>query len=98
MTTENQDTILCEQETVIAEIFANMIADANKMIGEQSESMIRQLESTSKAINLLIKDALLNICASTGVAYETVLPMVNNKAMALDANGHTDDEKDGSEN
>ena len=96
MTTENKETIIDEQETVVAEIFARLMADANKLLREQQEAMQRQMDASSNAMSLMLKDTMLNICASTGVAYETVMPMANNKAMALDANGHTDDTEGGS--
>lgn len=85
-----------EQTTVVAEIFARLMADANKLLREQQEAMQRQMDASSNAMSLMLKDTMLNICASTGVAYETVMPMANNKAMALDSNGHTDDTEGGS--
>ena len=38
MTTENKETIIDEQETVVAEIFARLMADANKLLREQQEA------------------------------------------------------------
>lgn len=87
MTTETaaQEVTQCdEQAHVVAEIFANMITDANELMKKQQEAM-----------NRMIHDAMLNVCASTGLAYETIMPMAKSKAIAIDAHGHTDDTEGG---
>jgi hypothetical protein len=99
--TTNTATEQDEQALVVAEIFANMMADANKILRDQNDAMQKQMNEMQRQMNastvsmrMMLQDAMLNVCASTGLEYDTVLSMANNKALAIDANGHSNDNND----
>lgn len=84
-----------EQLSVIGDIFANMMTDAETIIERQRRIMQQQMDDVTLQMGNMIKDAMLSICASTGLTVDIVRAAVASKKAALDANGHTDDTEGG---
>lgn len=98
MTTENTAVIeeQDEQINVVADIFANLLQDAETIIERQRRILQQQMDDVTRDMGSMIKDAMLNICASAGIQYDTIKPVIARKKFLLDANGHTDETDGGS--
>jgi len=86
-----------EQVNALGDIFANMMHDAERALATQRAAMESQITASTIAIGNMIKDAMLNICASAGLDNNLLKAAITRKKIMLDANGHTDETEGGSQ-
>jgi hypothetical protein len=86
-----------EQLNVLGDIFANMMHDAEVALAAQRAAMESQITASTIAIGTMIKDAMLNICASAGMDGNALRGVIAHKKNLLDTVGHTDDTEGGSQ-
>ena len=75
---------------MIAEV-STQLSEVVGVIERQRRILQQQMDDVTTSMGTMIKDAMLNICNSSGIERDALKAAIAKKKAMLDAYGHTDE-------